>query len=232
MTNKNYLTGHRNAKLLQIKCPEQLPPPLLTKMTIGHRCLCSWCRCWNIHLLFLCPVNIKKEGCRMEWLFYNNSSPSCLHCFIFRNTLHLVLVPYLFKIDASLKNSLSLQCTSLYFLTFDSVCELSLTTSGFKLLPVRGRSGRGRLNDPQHYILSTINNTWTTKPPEKTKRTLIMKQKGIMWCPKVVKGDWNNDMHIRDPSDPGLVSAQQRKQTDPPPPKTCSPTGQTGSRTI
>lgn len=24
MANKNYLTGHRNAKLLQIKCPEQL----------------------------------------------------------------------------------------------------------------------------------------------------------------------------------------------------------------
>lgn len=109
----------------------------------------------------------KKEGCRMEWLFYNNSSTSCLHCFIFRNTLHLVLVPYLFKIDASLKNSLSLQCTSLYFWHF-SVCELSLPTSGFRLLPVSDRSGREHSNNLYHYsssIISNIKNIWTTKPP-------------------------------------------------------------------
>lgn len=51
-------------------------------------------------------------------LFYNNSSASCLYWFIFRNnTLHLFLVPHPFKIEASLQNSLSLQCT--YLCIFD-----------------------------------------------------------------------------------------------------------------
>lgn len=60
----------------------------------------------------------EKKREKMERLFYNNSSASCLHWFISRNnTLHLFLVPYPFKIEASLQNSLSLQCT--YLCIFD-----------------------------------------------------------------------------------------------------------------
>lgn len=56
-------------------------------------------------------------------LFYNNSAASSLYWFLFTNTtLNLFLVPYPFKIEASLQNSLSLQCTSAHsVLTFLSV---------------------------------------------------------------------------------------------------------------
>lgn len=90
------------------------------KMT-GHRFMWSWCL-FNVHLLFLSPIKkqktnaLQKQQKVRKWsvLFYNNSSASCLHWFISRNnTLHLFLVPYPFKIEASLENSLSLQCTYL-----------------------------------------------------------------------------------------------------------------------
>lgn len=62
----------------------------------------------------------------------------------------------------------------------------------------------------------------------------MAKQKGIMWIRiepqwwiKVVEGDWNEDVHIRDPSDAGLVPARLQTETS----QTCSRTGQTGSRT-
>lgn len=45
---------------------------------------------------------------------------------------------------------------------------------------------------------------------------------------KVVKGDRTNDMHIRDPLDPGLVPARLQTETS----QTCSRTGQTGSWTV
>lgn len=47
------------------------------------------------------------------------------------------------------------------------------------------------------------------------------------WWMKVVEGDWNEEMHIRDPSDPGLVAARLQTETS----QTCSRTGQTGSWT-
>lgn len=66
------------------------------------------------HTFALCPVNLRKKK-DAEWsAFTIHLQPLCLHCFILGNTLHLFLVPHLFKIDASLQNSLSLQCTSLY----------------------------------------------------------------------------------------------------------------------
>lgn len=58
----------------------------------------------------------RSKGRRLEHLFYNNSSASHRHWSIStNNTLRLFLVPYPFKIEASLQNSLSLQCTHLWF---------------------------------------------------------------------------------------------------------------------
>lgn len=78
---------------------------------------------------------MKENGVR---LCYNNSSASCLYWFIFRNnTLHLFLVPYPFKIEASLQNSLSLQCTYLCILTFFSVYGLSSMLTRFTCTAAR-----------------------------------------------------------------------------------------------
>lgn len=70
----------------------------------------------------------KEDGVR---LFYNNFSASCLYWFIFRNnTLRLFLVPYPFKIEASLQNSLRLQCTYLCIFNI-SQCKKEHRPTGF-----------------------------------------------------------------------------------------------------
>lgn len=93
----------------------------------GHRCICSWC----LFKTYVCSSFLhettkqkvlqkqRKENGVSTLLFYNNSSASCLHWFISRNTPHLFLVPHPFKIEVSVQNSLSLQCTYLcFFMTF------------------------------------------------------------------------------------------------------------------
>lgn len=139
-TNKIILSGQQNARLWQFKCPEQFTSEFFFVVLfcffwkmIGHRCIRNWCLFLNIHLLYLSPIKSKTKMLQKQMkengvcLFYNNSSASCLYWFIFRNnTLHLFLVPYPFKIEASLQNSLSLQCTYLFHFWHFSVYGLSL----------------------------------------------------------------------------------------------------------
>lgn len=53
---------------------------------IGHRCACYWCPILNIHL-----PSKDKQRCKWKriwlWIYYSNSSATCLYWFIFRNTL-------------------------------------------------------------------------------------------------------------------------------------------------
>lgn len=145
---------NQNAKLWQFKCPEQFCFEkyfvgfFCPWKMIGHRFMWSWCL---FKRTFALPFSHKKQKTnalqkqekvrKRSVLFYNNSSASCLHWFISRNnTPHLFLVPYPFKIEASLENSLSLQCT--YLCIFVSVFELSWILTRFicgvaTMLPVR-----------------------------------------------------------------------------------------------
>lgn len=110
---------------------------------IGHRCTRYWCLFFsflNEHFCSNVLQSNKKKNQKMLQkqrkedgvrLFYNNFSASCLYWFIFRNnTLRLFLVPYPFKIEASLQNSLRLQCTYLCIFNI-SQCKKEHRPTGF-----------------------------------------------------------------------------------------------------
>lgn len=140
-------------KLWQFKCPEQFTSEKLIffkffnvffswKM-IGHRCIRNWC----LFKTYICSTFLQSKTKMLQkqmrengvCLFYNNASASRLYWFIFRNnTLHLFLVPYPFKIEASLQNSLSLHCTYLcIFFWHFSVYGLPLMWTGFTCTAAR-----------------------------------------------------------------------------------------------
>lgn len=80
---------------------------------------------WKQENVLQKQTNEKKVD--MECLFYNKSPASAFHWFVSRNvTLPVFLVPYPFKIEASLQNSLTLQCTRLcIFLSVWSVSNVN-----------------------------------------------------------------------------------------------------------
>lgn len=154
----------------------------------GHRCFYA-----NDALFFLffkrtfaSPSNqklIKNKGVkRSEWggegvsHFYNNSSGSRLYCSRNNTLRSFFLVPYPFKIEASLQNSLSLQCTCLCILgilsvwTFFNAAHVHLHRSTDDRPLKNGRTFRSRSGS-----LSTL--SWAFQFQTKVKAHLIVNLK-------------------------------------------------------
>lgn len=154
----------------------------------GHRCFYA-----NDALFFLffkrtfaSPSNqklIKNKGVkRSEWggegvsHFYNNSSGSRLYCSRNNTLRSFFLVPYPFKIEASLQNSLSLQCTCLCILgilsvwTFFNAAHVHLHRSTDDRPLKTGRTFRSRSGS-----LSTL--SWAFQFQTKVKAHLIVNLK-------------------------------------------------------
>lgn len=90
-----------------------------------------------------------RKRVEMECLFYNTSPTSAFHWFMSRNvTLPFFLVPYPVKIEASLQNSLRLQCTCLCILDISQCLKCFECQSGYRV-------SKNAANDVDHTAMST-----------------------------------------------------------------------------